>query len=486
VSRFTLPRSGHLAAISFLGLAASCGDPNAGGGVTIDVSPAPLFVARLDTGRLFVHVLNIDGDTIGGHPYQFVPQDPSMVSVDQFGLVRSLGPVGTTTIAISDPQDHASGTAAVDITTTPRTVLVTPADTAIPPNGIVQYSVVVYDSLGAIPRQPYQLSVPADRILTPVGDSAVQSLGVLGETVVTVTSGAVSGHAAVSVFDTLTAGRLPASGHPNLVAMDRQGNGYVTRGGTTFLTRYAAVSRRPLASLYVPLGVSSLSLDTAGDRAYVVGPSGVYGISTATGVATDTIHTGVQPAAVGVAPDDKTIWVSEVGDLLVAFNRGTHHLDQALTLTTISRFAASPPGDTLLYGAIGGSVVEINCRELSLGRVFAVGGAVVDLAVSADGGTLFAADASRRQVEVWNLVTGTALDSVPLAASPGGLGLAPDGGELWVTLPTLGEVARFNPATLTSLGTLTTHGKPQGVGIGPAGTVGIVANDSGWVDVVPR
>lgn len=475
--------------VAALIVASSCSDPIIPDKPQfgIQVTPKFLDMKRLATGQINAVIVNVDGDTVGGHTLNFQPQDPTMLSIDLFGLTHSLGPVGNTMVFLVDPPDHLVDTVYVSITTIPLAIAVSPFDTAISLLGTVQYSVTAFDSAGPVPRQPFTLTLqPATGILTDDGNGRVRSLGEIGEAVVTVTSGSVSAHAGVTVADTLTAGRLAAPGHPNFVVIDSRGDGFVTRSGAAFITRYNAATRAPQASMYVPLGVAGIALDTAGNRVYVVSALSVFGLNGATGAFTDTLSAGSQPLAVAVAPDDRTVWVSAVGDVLLVFDRSNDSLVQTLSLSSLSHFAVSPPGDTLLYGSVGGDVVELNCRTRSLGRTFLVGGSLTDLAVSGDGATLFAADAAGHRVAVWDLAAGVVVDSILLPAAPQGLGLARDGGQLWVSLPSLGEVQLFNPATRSALGTITTHGTPRGIGVGPTGSVALVANDSGWVDVVPR
>lgn len=456
------------------------------GRVRILVTPDQLTLARFDSAQVMVEAVEASGDTIG-RPFTFQPQDPTLVSMSPQGLVRSLGPVGSTKVFIAETFDDVYDTLYVSVGTALQSIRLSPADTAIGLNGRIAYTVIAHDAYGVVTGVPFTLSFSPDSgYLTDSADRVVKATGHAAEVVVTVQSGTTIGKAGVTVADTLTAGRLPASGHPRWVAIDPAGRGFVTRGSAQFVSQYDAAARKPGPSLVVPSGVAAAALDSAGSRLYVATSTLVLGLDASTGVAVDTVSSGSQPLGVAVAPDGLTLWVSAVGDVLLVYDRVSGGLVKTLNASTMTRFAGSLAGDSLLYGMTSGGVIEINTVTDSLERSFGGGGSLTDLAVTADGKTLFTSDAGKKRVTVWSLTSGTVVDSIPLAAAPQGLALSSDGAQLWVTVPSLGEALVYDPATLGLSKTVTLHGRPMGVGVGPTGTVALVANDSGWVDVVPR
>lgn len=336
---------------------------------TILVTPKDLLLQRFDSAQVQTAVVDAGGGTVG-RVVTFQPQDPTLVAVSATGMVRSKGPVGSTRVFLQDPTDQVYDTLYVSVGTTLLRITLAPGDTAIALAGRIAYRVTGYDAYGSVP-QPFTLSFSPDSgYLADSGSGIVRANGRPGEVVVTVQSGSVSGRAGVLITDTLTAGRLPAPGHPRWVAVSGAGRGFVTRSAAQFLTQYDAAARKPGASVVVPFGVSALAVDSAGDRLYAATSTVVLDIDPGTGVAVDTQFTGAQPLGVAVGPDGLTLWVSVVGDVLQIYDRVSGGLVKALSATAMTRFAASPAGDSLLYGMTSGAVVEINTRTDSVGRTF--------------------------------------------------------------------------------------------------------------------
>lgn len=391
------------------------------GGFSIQLDNKYFTIERLDTTSVVARIVNVDGDTVAGHEIQYQPQDPTLLSVNTTGFTRSLGPVGSTIILLRDLPDNLIDTAYATVTTTPTSIQLVPLDTAIGPFGRIQYSAVARDTSGVIPRQPFTLSFSPDSgYLLDSADVVVKGNGHRGDVAVIAHSGSVQGVAAVTVEDTLSAGELPAPGHPRWVVVLQTGQAFVSRPATDFITRYNAGARTTEASMIAPFGIAALAVDPAGTRVYLAGATLVTDLDATSGAPVDTQYTGAQPLALAVSPDGLTLWVSIVGDELLVYDRIAGGLRKTLSAATMTRFAGSPAGDSLLYGMTSGAVREINTVTDSLGRTFGGGGSLTD------------------------------------------------------------------PATLGLSKTVTLHGRPMGVGVGPTGTVALVANDSGWVDVVPR
>src|SRR5689334_25109227 len=104
------------------------------GRVSILVTPDSVSLARFDSAQVMVEVVEAGGDTIA-RPFTFQPQDPTLISVSAQGLVRSLGPVGSTRVFIAETFDDIYDTLYVSVGTTVQSVRLSPADTAIGLNG---------------------------------------------------------------------------------------------------------------------------------------------------------------------------------------------------------------------------------------------------------------------------------------------------------------------------------------------------------------
>jgi hypothetical protein len=482
LTRYTRP----LAVAALLGYAA-CAEadflnlPN----VAVTITPHFITVQRLDSLQLQVVVTDSAGNPVA-RAVTYSVGNPSLISVNSFAVVTSLGPVGTTTLVANVPTEHVSDTAIVTVGTTATSITLAPADTLVAPSATFPYHANVLDAHGVVPGGTFTLSAGVDSGIAVVSGDSIHAVGPSGDVAVTGTSGSASGSGVLTVLADPSADRIGASGHPSLVAATGQGKVFIERGGKPFLSRYDAAAHQALASLFVPTGIVALATDSAASRIYFNSSFTVKGLDPAQGIVTDTFSVGSQITGLAVSPDDKLLLVATVGDHLLFFNRTTHALSQTISATAMSRFAACPAGDSLVYGIAGGGVIEINTKTLATGRSFGVGSSLSDLAVSADGTRLYAADANGHRIAVWNLTTGAVADSILLAAAPQGVALAADGTQLWVTIPSLGEALVFDPSTLDSLRTVTTGGSPRGIRLGPTGTNAVIANDSGWIDIVVR
>jgi YVTN family beta-propeller protein len=130
-----------------------------------------------------------------------------------------------------------------------------------------------------------------------------------------------------------------------------------------------------------------------------------------------------------------------------------------------------------------GLILELDARTLETLRTFEVGGTVQDVAVSADGLTLFAANEAG-WVDVFQLGPVHQRGQIELGAAAFGLGLSPDEAVVYVTLLGAGTVAVIDRRTLRVNVVLATGGRPRRVACDVSGSLALVANEAGWVDLV--
>jgi YVTN family beta-propeller protein len=88
-------------------------------------------------------------------------------------------------------------------------------------------------------------------------------------------------------------------------------------------------------------------------------------------------------------------------------------------------------------------------------------------------------------LDVVCLPTGLRIGPVNLGAPAIGLTLSPDEQEIYVALVSSGAVAVLDRASLKLRATLPTGGRPRGMAFDQSGRVLVIANEAGWVDVVP-
>src|SRR5207248_9506180 len=111
--------------------------------------------------------------------------------------------------------------------------------------------------------------------------------------------------------------------------------------------------------------------------------------------------------------------------------------------------AFKPMNDSLLYVSTltAGAVVEINYKRKTIGRTFSPGGSTQAVAVSPDGLELYVANATRKEIDIFNLSSGTALTPVATGGGAFDLEVSPDGATLWVSLPSGGVIKAYDRAS---------------------------------------
>jgi YVTN family beta-propeller protein len=239
---------------------------------------------------------------------------------------------------------------------------------------------------------------------------------------------------------------ITVGGTPVIVAVDDAGAfAYVSNmGGWMDIIDLATSSIAKQVS--VP-SAHSLAISPAGDRVYVASTDGlVYAIST-------TTRQIINNVAVPYGP-----W---------GFAFKTNATDSLMYVTSRD----------------GASVTEVDMKTLTVLRAFNIGGRPHGLAISPDGRTLYAADIGDGRVKAIDVASGIVTSSVPLNGAFG-VAISPDGGTLYVTAG--GNVAVLNAASMTITKMLETNGTVRQIVVGPDGATAYSANESGWVDIIPR
>jgi len=129
-----------------------------------------------------------------------------------------------------------------------------------------------------------------------------------------------------------------------------------------------------------------------------------------------------------------------------------------------------------------GHILELDARSLSVTHRYDVGGQPLGVALSTDGLRLYCGN-EHGWLDLVHLPTGkivrrafdTPVDEVALT---------PDQSVVYASLRTAGQVAMADAHTLACVGTLEPGGLPGTSHSDRAGTVAIVANEAGWVDLV--
>jgi hypothetical protein len=475
------PRLGAVLLLATFG----CGGATVPSGIKeLDVSPTDGALARHDTLRIHTTVLNYQNEVLTGIAVGFQSNNTALVSVDAFGLVHSLGPLGSTTITVS----AAGLTRTVNVTVfgVPGVFTLTPTDTFIFQDGAVQLTATLLDSGGiVIPGAAVTYTATGPVSVNTTG--LVTSLGPAGEARVTATYQPYVVACNVHVIDTALLGRVQAVGHPAAAAVSRTGIALVTRQLAVFLTRIT-LPAITATTIRVPIGLSGVTFDTTGARAFTLDPRGrVESVDPGAGQLVDSFPVTGVPADAVVSLDDHYLFVATDVDSLFRYDRATLARLGAFGIPARpAGMTRHPANVTLVYIALpdSGLVLEYDVAGDSVRRRLPLGGAPTRIVIAPNGTELYAADRTAGAVHFWDLINNADLASVPVGTAPDDVGRSPDGSLVWVSARGLGRVMAIDRATRTIVRTIVTSGAPRGLAVSPVDGSVVVANDSGWVDVV--
>jgi len=317
------------------------------------------------------------------------------------------------------------------------------------------------------------------------GTGLVHSAGPAGNVTITATSGDGTGTSYITVLDSMVLTRTTLPGRPQGAAIF--GNVvYVTQLDLARVSRANLPSHAFTTSVTVGSVPTGIVFNSTGARAYVTNQysSTVSVVNVATNTVVDTIAVGSRPFEVLVAPGDSLLYVAKIDSVY------------GIRLSTKARIASFPipdagngmviARDTLLYVSThsGGTVVEFNLRTRTLGRTFSVGGVPQKLVVSLDGSELYIANESG-YVQFWNIDTGLQVGSNLALPSAGyGMWRRPSNGLLYVTSAYYGGGYLYvvDPVSRTLIHSTVLGGATRHVVFNSDGSVGVVANEGGWVD----
>ncbi len=325
---------------------------------------------------------------------------------------------------------------------------------------------VLLSSLASSARceQPPVWHAPNDRTHpTRTGHSAAPLAGtpfavaVSDKGVVYVTQAHAGSAARADLPATLFSASFPVGDLPSQVRIHPDGKtAYVSDQDARTITYVDMASNQAVATVAVPAGsILTTGLSPEGDRLYALTDYfGVYVINTATREVIDSI------------PGSAT------GSLLtgVAFH----------------------PFAPCMYIAARdeGTIRTVDLRDDSVVHSDTVRGArIQNVAVSLDGGQLFATDIQRSKLLVRDLTTeGSTFLEYAIGSgqvrNAFDVALTPDNTQVYVSTLADGKVYVLDRATRALLDSIVTGGSARYIGFNRTGTHAVIANEMGWVDFV--
>jgi YVTN family beta-propeller protein len=228
---------------------------------------------------------------------------------------------------------------------------------------------------------------------------------------------------------------------------------------------------------------TDVAFDNAGTRAYVTNQlaQSISEVDPATDVELRRIPVPGDPYVVTVAPGDSLLYVSTNAGRVFGVSLPSGTIGDTIVTGIVNALVVR---DTLLYAGLpdGGEVRVYDRRTNALVRTLATGGRPQGLAFSPDGSELYVAD-EQGGLQFWDVTSGTRLTTLALAtAGAFDVAVQPGTGRPFVT--TLqGTVHAVDPGTRTEDEAFALGGSPRRIAFRANGDA-IVANETGWVDVI--
>ncbi len=457
---------------------------------SIIINPEPRDLPQLGTLQLEPTLFDIAGDPIPGATFHYSSSDPLIATVNETGLVTSVGPAGVVTVAVSSGDIQATG--AVSVHQVPGGVRISPQVLTLLKGGSAQIIATVLDAVG----QPLvgftgtvSYSAEPASLLTISGSGLLTAGGTSGTGTVTVSIPGSSATASVKVVDlgALTGSvlyHIPVNDAAYGVAISDAGAIFgVSVQGTLYRGNVASNSlESTVVSGQITIGVATTK---AGDKVYVTGSGGdgLIEVDPATGLEVRRRPIAEQLFDVVLSPDEQTIYV--------AGETGSIHVIDAATLTEGPALPGTGftvvhllhhPTEPLVYASGVGQAREVN-TQTGAGRSFSVNGAAQGSAIALAGDRLFVAGEDGN-LDVVDLVTA---DRTTVAIPDCGMYdivALPNEAALLVTCTGNGTVKLLDPATLATIITIPVGGDARRAAVSADGSRAVVANQAGWFDII--
>jgi len=282
--------------------------------------------------------------------------------------------------------------------------------------------------------------------------------------------------------------RIPIDGAPFGVAVHGARLAYITRSHAAAVERLDLTTGRAVGTIPVGCVPSVVAFDATGTRAYVSIQfcERIAVIDATTHAPIGALPVPACPFPIVLARSGRILYFTTNEDRLYALCLGTQRIVASLPLPATSHFLALHPTDTRLYVSTraAGTVMEVDTVRHRVTRTFELGGQTQGLAVSRDGMALYVAN-EHHGLDVVCLPTGQRTGPVNVGGPAIGLTLSPDEREIYAALVSSGAVAVLDRASLKVRATLPTGGRPRGMAFDQTGRVLVIANEAGWVDIVP-
>jgi YVTN family beta-propeller protein len=280
--------------------------------------------------------------------------------------------------------------------------------------------------------------------------------------------------------------RLFLAGYPFDIVVAPTGNAWLTRCHAASMDCIGLEPLRLRGSVSTSPTPTRIAVIGSGDCAYVTNQftSEVAVIDLQQRQQVGAIRVPGNPLGAVLSLDGQTLYVTTNLDCLHAIRLPAGQITRSIPIPMACTSLLLHPGGTRLFVPTfrAGTILEVDAKTLKTLGSYHVGGVVHELSCTPDGLRLYATNEDG-WLDAIQLTTGRR-DSLQLGTMAHGLALSPDGAVLYIGLLSAGEVAVVDRQTLTRVSTIRTGGKPRRIAFDATGRRAIIANESGWVDLV--
>jgi YVTN family beta-propeller protein len=370
-------------------------------------------------------------------------------------------------------------------------IVVSPTGLGLGVGGSQQLSASVSDQFGnVISGAPLSWVSAAPSIASVTNNGLVTGVD-LGNTTITVASGTASKVVPVSVVahplgsTNTVIGSLP--GRPFGIRVSSGNRVAVTQQDLNTITLFDVSGGG--SRLTVPVGADpgEVVFNRTGSTAFVSGfnDGSITRVNVAAGTAGGSVTVGGNAYRLALSPDETRLYVSSTNGALYVVNPATPSVITSTAIAgSLQGLALSVNGQTLFVTSTSGTISRLAALTLVGNGTNALGGTPQDIAVTADQSEVFVAN-EVGWVDVLDGATLASKQRIPLAfGSPFGLAITPDESQVYVTATNPGRVIVLDRATRSVVRVFNVGGVPRRVTFTADGLTALIANESGWVDVI--
>ena len=279
--------------------------------------------------------------------------------------------------------------------------------------------------------------------------------------------------------------RVPVSGAPFDVAVTSTDLALVTRGHAAAIEVLRLGPPRVVDTIQVGPVPTRVVPNGRGDLAYVTSQfsEAVDVVDLTLGRQSAALHLTGHPLGAVLSNDGQTLYVSTNRDRLAALHLSGRAVRDIAIPHGSPQICKHPSGRRIYAsGFRSGLIAEIEVPALRPLRTFDVRGIVQEVAVTADGQMLYAANECG-WIDAIHLASGKRAGRLQLGSAALGLALSADQADVVIGLLHAGRVVIVDRERLAVRATLHTGGTPRLMATHPQGHV-LVANEAGWVDFI--